>query len=397
MDEIYTQPNLFGPPPNRSWAFWIGKTLGKTFVNAIPEYLINYAKKASGRNSIAYETMAKLYKRAIANRKRTIVPGSSWAGYVPSQGKRRRLNESAPNRQARVGPLTTQNDFMVKSGKKRLSKRQKRWKKFVKRVHKAETANDKTHFMQEGNDAYAQIIGTVGFNIQDVFVNSVSGDDYNLLLSSVGNIVTGPALFVDNLRQQKSVTTVAAGTVATSTEFKDLKYKLLGASCTISWRSKSGAAMFVDIYECVASQNIIDSAFGTARGAWEKCLADNGEVDQTGVRSKLTVNFTGATPYQAPGFAKYWKIIKKTRVLCAASSKTNYTYYTKPRYINNASVVGHYATKGLTKDLIIIANPTFHGDVTGVSQIDLEWSKSYAIKMEDLPGLQAQWAYKVSY
>lgn len=389
MDQIYTQPELFGPPPNRSWAFWIGKNLGKSFLTAIPEYLIEYAKKASGRNSIAYETMAKLYKRAFAKRKQIVLN--------PPPAKKRRLNDSHPNRLPRQGPLTSQNDFMIKRGKKRLTKRQKRWKKFVRRVHKAETANDKTHFMVEANNAFAQIVGTAGFLVQDVFNNSSAGDDYNLLLSSVGNVVTGPLLFVDNLRLQKSVTTVAVGTVPTTTDLKDLRYSLLGAACTISWRAKSLSSLFVDIYECVAAQDIIDSQFATAKQAWEQCLTANGESDQTTTRAKLTYNFTGCTPYQAPGFAKYWKILKKTRVLCAASSKTNYTYYTKGRFINNAKVVGQYATKGLTKDLIIVANPTFHGDVTAVPQIDLEWSKSYALKMEDVPGLQTQWAYQVPY
>lgn len=394
MDENYT--TTLGSAPNRSWGFWLGKTLGKTLRNSIPEYLIDYAKRKTGRHSIAYETAMGIANR---KRKRPSVPGSFWMGGIPKrEASRKKIKVTQPKASAGSGPITTQQDYKISRGRKRLNKRQKRWKSFVRKVQKAETANDKTHFLVEANNAAAAISGTAGISLQQVCPTTASGDDYNFQLSAVGNIVTGPLLFVDNLYQQKSVTTVAAGTVNVRTTLNDLKYKLLGASCTISWKNFTAQTIFVDIYECVASQNIIDANFATARQAWQYCLANNSESDQLVARTTLLTTFTGCTPYQAPGFAKYWKIIKKTRVLCASGSKTNYTYYTKSRMINNAKVVGHYATKGLTKDLIIVANPTFNGDtIAAATQIGIEWSKSYAIKMDDIAGLQTQWAYQIPY
>lgn len=332
--------------------------LGATY--SIPAALISYAKKHSGRSSLAYELMARFRKRQLpVNRKRK----GTYPIVLNPPAKRRRMNPGAPS----GGPITTQRDVKVTRGRKRLSRGQKRWKRFVKKVNKATDANEKTHFLMEANNAYATITGTMAFDVQDVMTTSTSGDDYNLLLSSVGNIATGPCLFINNLRQQKPTTGTASTAVAT--DFNNLKYKLLGASCTVSFLTKSTASMFVDIYECVAASDITNANYGTAQLAWDSCLDNNTELDQLGVRASLVYTFTGCTPYQAPGFNKWWKIIKKTRIICPASSKTNYTYYTKAKYINNAKTIGQYATKGLTKDLIIVANPTFHGDVLAATQL----------------------------
>jgi len=293
--------------------------------------------------------------------------------------------------------ITTQKDVKVFRGRKRLTKGQKTWKKFVRKVQKATDANDRSQFWMEANNAYATVTGSVGFDVQEVLPTTFAGDDYTLQLGVVGNIAHGPLLFVDNLRQQAPVITVAAGTTGVTNALADVKYKLLGACCTVSFLTKATATMFVDIYECIAAANITDTAFATARGAWATCLTSNTESDYLSVRTNLTNTFTGCTPYQAPGFGKYWKILKKTRIMCPVSSKTNYTYYTRPKFIVNAKHIGQYATKGLTKDLIIVANPTFHGDVVAATQFWLEWSKSYTIKMADLPGVQTQWAYAQTY
>jgi len=339
-------------------------------------------------------------RKGLGKRKRNWGAMAGSMGAVPyvRAAKKQKQTGAATKNPAPGGPITTQFDYKVFRGKKRLSRRQKKWKGFVRKVHKATEQNDKSHFLQEANNAAATIVGIVGASFQQILPTSAAGDDYNLQLSAVGNNASGPLLFIDNLRQQKAVTTVAAGTLATTTPLKDVKYKLLGASCTFSFKNIIAFNIFVDIYECVASSDITDVNFLTARAAWNFCLANNLQTDQLAVpRAQLQANFGGATPYQAPGFANYWKIIKKTRVLCAPASKTNYTYYTRPRYINNSKVIGQYATKGLTKDIIIVVNPTYNGDTAAVNQINVEWCKSYTIKCDDIPGLQTQWGYNIPY
>lgn len=348
---------------------------------SIPAALIAYAKKVTGRSSIAYELMARmLKKRGFGKRKQIPLPA------VNRPAKRRKFGGN--------GPITTQSDFRQTGGKKRLTKRQKKWKSFVKKVHKATDQNDKTHFLQEAHDTDLTITGTAGVQFQQLAGTNAVAGDINLQLSAVGNSATGPLRFVTNLIQQKSVSTVAAGTTATATPLKDVKYKLLGASCTFSIKNQMAYNMYIDIYECVAAAHIIDSTFSTARAAWINCLALNAQTDQTLGFTKLSVSQSGSTPYQAPGFGRYWKIIKKTRVLTVPGSITNYTFFTRKKFVNNSIEISRYATKGLTKDIILVANPTFNGDTTVASIFDLEWSKSYAVKMDDMPGLQAQWAYQ---
>lgn len=339
-------------------------------------------------------TAAQLGMGAWGALQRYYKGGKRKGGRGPLPPSKRRRTGPAPGRGSRGGPITTQQDYKVSRGKKRLSKKQKSWKKFVKKVHSATEQNDKTHFLVEAHDTDLGVAGTLGIQQQQMAVTSAAIGDLNLQLSPVGNIATGPGKFVTNLVQQKDVTTVAGGTVGTVTAFKDLRYKLLGASCTLSWKNDMAYNMYADVYECLAASDITDSTFSTARAAFINCLNLNGQLDQTGGYAKLTTTQSGCTPYQAPGFGKYWKIIKKTRVLCTPGSVTNYTYFTRPKVIHNAVVTGQYATKGLTKDIIFIANPTYNGATTVATVFRLEWSKCYALKVYEMPGLQAQWAYQ---
>lgn len=359
----------------------------------IPNRLINYAKKETGRSSLAYELAMAIARKRKRMGKPSAVDESLRTVKLRKIAAKARSKSGASGG---GGPITTQFDYKVSRGKKRLSKRQKRWKSFVKKVHKAENANDKTHFLVEGNNGAAAVVGTVGRSLQQVFPSTAVGNDFNLQLAPVGNNASGPLLFIENLIQQKSVEGVV-GLLPVAKILQDVRYRLLGASCTISWKNVTANNIFVDVYECIATQDISNVLFATARDAWINSLATATETDQLAVRQTLTSGFSGSNPYQAPGFLKYWKVVKKTRVLCGPAAKTNYTYFTKGRMINNNSAVGKYALKGLTKDLIIIANPTYNGDTAAVNQIEVEWSKSYAVKVDDMPGLQSQWAYQIPY
>lgn len=328
----------------------------------------------------AANSMAKFFKKRKATSSRS------------QPAKKRKV---ASGRSA-SGPITTQHDFSTSSKRKRMPKKVKKWKSFVRKVKKATSDNDKTHFLTEANSVAVTVTGTAGLDIQEVVGSTYTAVRNNFQLSAVGNIATGPAKMADNLIYQPSVDTVAAGTTNVTAPIKAIDYDLLGASMTLSFKTQAVASMYVDIYECVAASHITDIAFASAYLAWVACALQS-EVDLSLAYTKLTASFSGATPYQAPGFGKYWKIVKKTRVMCGASTKTNYTLFTGKKHINNAKELGRYATKGLTKDLIIVANPTYHGDVTAITQLTIEWSKNYSMKLHDVSGTQTQWAYQATY
>jgi len=355
------------------------------------ELLLNRAKKLSGRSSLAYE-MAFGRKRT---RSMAFNPGRG-TPQIPLMvrpAKRRRIGGGTRTKTpAPGGPITAQYDYKVSRGIKRLTKGQRKWKKFVKKVQKASNDNDKSHFLVEANNANSIALGIVGIEFQAPFVTLPNSVDSDLRLSPVGDIGQGPLKFINNLIQQKSVTTIAAGTVATAASLDEVKYKLNGAVCTLSIKNLV-ALSFFDIYECVANNNITDINHATAYQSWEQCGA-NAEPDQTGGYQKLDFQHSGCTPYMAPQFGQWWKIIKKTRVLMGVGQKINYSYFTRKRQIQNEKVIGQYATKGLTKDLIIVHNPTYNGDNTTAQQYNIEWSKCYSVKLPGVPGLQTQWAYK---
>lgn len=331
----------------------------------------------------AANIMAKYIKKRKASSART---------RPYSNKKRKTSNSKGPS----SGPITAQRDFATSFSRSKPSRGGRKWKSFVRKVKKATEDNDKTHFLVEANSVAVTVTGTVALDVQEVVGSTYTAVKNNFQLSAVGNIATGPGKMADNLIYQPSVDTVAAGTTNVTAPIKAIDYNLLGACMTLSFKTQVVNPMYVDIYECVAASHITDTNFASAYLAWVACALQS-EVDLSLAHTKLTASFTGSTPYQAPGFGKYWKILKKTRVLCGPGTKTNYTFFTGKRHVQNAKELNRYATKGLTKDLIIVANPTYHGDVGAITQLTIEWSKNYNLKLHDVSGTQTQWAYQATY
>lgn len=381
-DQGYTVPNL--GPGKSSYPWWLPNRYSAA------QFLINRAKKLSGRTSIGEEAyMAFKRKRAYSN------PfggrsSSYWAGGARPAKRMKTNPKRMMKRPTNFKPpaITQEHDVSVSRGSKRTSKGQRRWKKFVKKVQKATDDNDKTQFLVEANGQLMNVIGNTA-QYQQGNVNTLAdGSEYDMRLGAIGDIARGPLRFINNLIQQKP--DQGTGSTHTKAAIEEVRYKLELAVMTLGIKNLI-AQSFVDIYECVANTNITDSDYATAQLAWTQC-ALNSQTDQTLTYTKLTPIFSGATPYMAPQFGQWWKILKKTRVLMGTGQKVNYTFFVKKRHIQNEKVIGHYATKGVTKDLIIVHNPTYNTDNTVAQQLNLEWSKSYGVKLPGIAGLQTQWA-----
>lgn len=320
---------------------------------------------------------------------------------TPSSSRRSSIRKTSKSRSgskniAGSTPITTQTDVRVSRGRKRLSKKAVSWKKFVSKVHKAGTANEKTQFLHEYNSANLQVSGIASITKQEVVGTSAAATKSNLLLGSYGNNVTGPATVIQDLSIQPGASTVAGGTTGIAGNVKTLNYHVTFARANVSLENQSASSMFVDIYECIAAQHITDGAYASGQAAWGQCLSLV-NTDYIGSFSNASQATTGQTPYSAPNFFKWWKIIKKTRIILQLNEKTNYLYYGKPHYVNNAKELGRYATKGVTKDLIIVANPTFSGDVAVINQLNIEWNKDYHMKVPGLAGTQTQFSWDQGY
>lgn len=114
--------------------------------------------------------------------------------------------------------------------------------------------------------------------------------------------------------------------------------------------------LYVDIYECVANANITDIDYANPGQAWTQCHANNADKATFGTDTVDYPNARGNTPFNCPGFSKYWKICQVTRIRIATSAPYHYVMYTgglwDPRKYTNV-----YAVKGQTKGIVMVGCP----------------------------------------
>jgi len=294
-----------------------------------------------------------------------------------------------PGGRAGGGPITQYQDYNISRGRKKKTKRQVQWKKFVRKVDKAVKDNDRTHTMVEAPDVKLDVtVGLGAPNTQNAWVLDYSAPEEDLRLSSPGIAGWGVGRFVTELIANKLSATDAAPTAAGS---KSRFYTITNSHMTVSIKNVSAVPVHYDIYELIAAQDINNDniLYNTGYKAWLQCLADTNTMDPlTAPTTKLLPSFAGATPYQATTFQKWWKILKKTRVVIAAGQNVNFEIFGGKAKISTVKQNGLWATKGLTKDLIIVSNPTFNSDTAAGVQSTMEWTKTYHIKLPDMQGTQ---------
>jgi len=111
-----------------------------------------------------------------------------------------------------------------------------------------------------------------------------------------------------------------------------------------------------DIYEFVAAKDIAvaDVLYNTPLKAWKQCLLD--AYDPLDTTSKTPVfNDNGQTPYDAPGFGQYWKILKKTTIYLSPNTTAEYPLHCSAFTIKGERFNSLHAISGITKGLIVIA------------------------------------------
>jgi len=340
-----------------------------------------YAPTVRAIYNSASNAMAKLGKR-----KRTL------------QGSRRATKR--PRYTAKSGGagknLTKQRD-VTSSRRRKPSAKNRKWKSFVSKVNKAVLSNDKTHHLLEHPSNVTTVVAVaIGPAVQYI-VPTTMGTDADFTLLTPGFGTSGVAKFVNLLKTNLLIPTLA-GSVPTIGQNQFQKYFVTNCHMTIAIRNTTNNQnIHVDIYECLANQDIntAEVNWNTAQKAWAQQLTDTNVIDAAGATGAKSVQTdSGCTPYNAPLFQKYWKILKKTRVWLGPDDYVNHEVYGAKANVGVATVVGDYATKYKTKDLLIVVNPT-ENDRTAVSDqlIAIEWTKNYSIKFPDMQGTQSVYSW----
>lgn len=140
----------------------------------------------------------------------------------------------------------------------------------------------------------------------------------------------------------------------------------------------------VDVYEIVAVGHNMKNNY------WDDYafVQSNQPVISGGTGTAITINTRGATPFDFPNLAKYWKIMKKTKFL--VNGDESFTYQmrlSRNKWINTIALsedtnVG--ARKGWTRALLfIIKNTDVEAESTGQLTVGVTRKYTYKVLQEN--------------
>lgn len=312
--------------------------------------------------------------------------------------------------------VTRYTDITQSKKPKRMSRKKKRWVKFVKKVNIASHYNDTLHTLTETAAGPLQVISGLGTAGEQIVVplngiNSLAVPTSRNVVqigcfgeNSVLGLVSGLRKLLVEI-QDHVPDAVSAGVAGQPLYPNFNSYEIFIQSCKleIGIRNTQSIPMTCDIYECVSRADISEQNYLTATNAWSVLSKEafdpaTDPIVGTGLEfTQANVNTAGYTPYQTPDFGKYWKILKKTRVQLVQGTKANYTMWG----YKGMCKAGHDLQdipKGKVKDLIIVLNPT-HNDEAGVAveMATIEWTKTWNFKWpmgpSQLKSICASYAY----
>jgi len=354
---------------------------------------------ASLANQVAHYRMPPVSRKRKASGK-----------YVYS---RKRGKYSRPKRGAGSKTLTTQHDIRTrKTG--RMSMKKKRWVKFVKKVEKANHYDDSPVSLIENNLNVIHSTVNAGRSLQNI-VSTGDSPVNDMRLGAYYSASAGLGRFLADGLKRLAITEVNASTrgALIASNPGVLNFWIKSCSITIAVKNVTNEVnggydgsdpenVYVDIYECVSRQDIVEADYRTAEKAWNNCLNDSANtLGPSALPAPSYLNNTeftaGCTPYNAPKFGKYWKILKKTRVLIGAGAIVNTVVQGWKGKINwgqfSENLDGTDKNlKGKVKDFIIVVDPTFNVATTrpvGKNILEIQWTKNFHVGYDGLNPMQS--------
>lgn len=301
----------------------------------------------------------------------------------------RRTSTGRQLKYATGGVVTRQKDFARTYHKRRPSRKRRRLRKFAKRVKRAMQSSLplNTYTNPATEILLSASLGFLGpaFQITLDSKSSVASRNDFRLGQNISN--QGWNDFIQNVATS---TIDQPGTVTMKgTDPENLDF-WMNAAMNITFKNISGQLIMVDVYECVANQDIGPGPFDSAKGAWDECIARTNFPDGTGSGSTTVpnVNTAGLTPFDAPEFGAYWRILNRQRFELGTNNLVSINAKIRSRPINYAKWNGKAVKKGYTKDFIIIALPTYNDFAVATDLISIQWTKAHHFRLPDYPVFQ---------
>lgn len=265
---------------------------------------------------------------------------------------------------APAGTVTTQHDISRVFKKRKISKAKIRKIRFAKKVEAA-TRHDQPF------SAMSQTCLTPIFLVKSTIVNSseqwattAAGDqvaltmNYGQLTSSTGDLPRMMDFWRDPATMTGGTGATGAPAIADAQNFKiHLGHQRFHLNVT----NVSTFPLTYDIYQFVAAQDISDANYASPATAWTYLLTN---VSETRATFKPFPESNGQTPLDVPEFGRYWRLLKKDRVLLGGAGTTDVVMTgLHPRVVERSRLQGTYAVKGLTQAFLVVAGI---GDTTNL-------------------------------
>jgi len=263
--------------------------------------------------------------------------------------------------------VTTQNDVKtIKRGRKTNKRKLVKQKNFRNKIEKA-LAPRNTHHTYTEIESTPAIINTI-IAVRGVVTYQYTSDPNNSEVTTINHGANNPQGVtyikdqLHNLGGQTSVVNVGAQASTSGPDFRELTVLSSHLDLSLSNPTTSLIPLLYDVYWCVATSTQSQVTHATPMSSWNYCLSINNTLTvNSGTKSDST--FNGITPSDAPGFGKYWKVLKCQRIYLQPGATSDMSFSAGGYKYTPQKFDGQHTIAGITKGVMIVAAI---GDNTGM-------------------------------
>lgn len=252
--------------------------------------------------------------------------------------------------------VTSQQDVSVTRKRKRNIKSLQKQKRFKAKIYKALAPDQELNVYCE-NSLKGVIPNIVGAQVGQQYVST----DLPMLLNTgvLWSSDTNTGWILGRYRNITGSNNVLAAQGSKGLiNFNAFKMNFGLTKMEISITNRLAVPLVYDVYECVAARDLgtADANYNYPTRCWIQCLLDAYVPTDVTTNNPVrpVVQTAGQTPYDVPSFGRYWKILKKTRVLLPPGNTSEQMIMGNKFTMSGDRFNNNFAIKGLTKGVIIV-------------------------------------------
>lgn len=292
------------------------------------------------------------------------------------------VGSSTNTKVPRDGPqvINTTENFVQLYAKKGKKRKHRKPSKFVKKVRKALEKSTPMNIIYQYSSA---TVWPLTWPSSETANQVVKGQDLGYTLGGTTSGCWPHTAILQQLNNTGWVKNATATGSATPTLNQDYILKLSKIDLTIKLRTiatlTTATCVILDIYECIATQSHSLGIHNSPYNTWDNLDS----LTEPSLFSAGSFSDKGMTPWQTPGFGKFWSIVKKTRLRLTALEPHQYQLVGIPGFYGGKDTNPNVVIKGKTKGLlfIICGEPYLTGITSGIASIDVQLNRTVHWKL----------------